>query len=89
TTTQHPWLWLHLYLLSCLCLYCHCHWPTVSLAAPCLDADFLAIHHATGVDEDTARIRRAHAVQNIPTPQPRPEIGGPCISKGWLFGLTD
>ncbi|KAH8826319.1 hypothetical protein DL96DRAFT_1816683 [Flagelloscypha sp. PMI_526] len=63
--------------------------PTVSLAVPCLDADLLAIHRATGVDEDTARIRRALAVQNIPTPQPRPEIGGTCTSKGWLFGLTD
>ncbi|KAH8802022.1 hypothetical protein DL96DRAFT_1823532 [Flagelloscypha sp. PMI_526] len=50
--------------------------PMVSLAAPCLDADLLAIPHTTGVDEDSARIRRALAVQNIPTPQPRPEIGG-------------
>ncbi|KAH8797886.1 hypothetical protein DL96DRAFT_1640147 [Flagelloscypha sp. PMI_526] len=48
--------------------------PMVSLAAPCLDADLLAIPHTTG---------------NIPTPQPRPEIGGTCTSKGWLFGLAD
>ncbi|KAH8829838.1 hypothetical protein DL96DRAFT_1553458 [Flagelloscypha sp. PMI_526] len=63
--------------------------PTVSLAAPCLDADLLAIHRATSVDEDTTRILRAFAIQNIPTHRPRPEIGGTCISKGWLFGLTD